>query len=409
MSSVSARAQRRGGVLSAHIARVRKTSAALVAASLAASLLVSFSSEDVAFAQEQPAPAGPAPEAPAPEINWQAEADGLLAAPMPEKVDELLDFVGKVSRAAEATNQQVLKTEETLEAARGRAEEANASLAEAENNLNEVRERLAAVQEDVAKVSLAKYTGVAFDSATAVMGASGPQAAIQRSAYLALLSDKTKRTLESIDRDMAAREAARNAVERAREESEGAIAAAESEKVVLDERNEKLEGLKRKVMNAVDGLNRQDRQRWVDRNGPIEVDIDEFLGRIQPTQSAPVGDAGPSSVDTSSVVAAALSRVGSSYGWGSTGPNQFDCSGLMVWSFKQLGKTIPRTSQAQIAGGTPVSRANIQPGDIVGYFSGISHVGMYIGDGKIVHSSDYGVPVQVVPLDSMPIAGIVRY
>ena len=51
----------------------------------------------------------------------------------------------------------------------------------------------------------------------------------------------------------------------------------------------------------------------------------------------------------------------------------------------------------------------LQPGDIVGYYPGVTHVGMYIGDGQIVHASTYGVPVAVVPLNSMPVEGAVRY
>jgi len=81
----------------------------------------------------------------------------------------------------------------------------------------------------------------------------------------------------------------------------------------------------------------------------------------------------------------------------------------MFWAYQQMGKSIPRPSSAQIAGGTPVSREQLQPGDIVGYYSGVSHVGIYIGDGKIVHASDYGIPVQVVSVDSMPFAGASRY
>ena len=51
----------------------------------------------------------------------------------------------------------------------------------------------------------------------------------------------------------------------------------------------------------------------------------------------------------------------------------------------------------------------LQPGDIIGYYPGVTHVGMYVGDGMVVHSSDYGIPIQVVPLNSMPVQGAVRY
>ena len=106
---------------------------------------------------------------------------------------------------------------------------------------------------------------------------------------------------------------------------------------------------------------------------------------------------------------AALSKLGAPYGWGAAGPDQFDCSGLMFWAYQQIGKSIPRTSQAQIAGGTSVPLEDLQPGDIVGYYPGVTHVGMYIGNGQVVHASTYGVPVQVVPLKSMPITGTARY
>ncbi|KAB3521072.1 hypothetical protein GC425_06200 [Corynebacterium sp. zg254] len=156
-------------------------------------------------------------------------------------------------------------------------------------------------------------------------------------------------------------------------------------------------------MKAVDNLSPADRERWVAQNGPIDVNVDEFLSRLK------AGGSPAASAYAQGVVGAALSKLGSPYSWGAAGPDAFDCSGLMYWSYQQQGKTIPRTSQAQLNGGQSVSRDSIQPGDIVAYYPGATHVGMYIGDGKIVHASDYGIPVQVVPLDSMPIVGISRY
>lgn len=125
--------------------------------------------------------------------------------------------------------------------------------------------------------------------------------------------------------------------------------------------------------------------------------------------TTPAGPAAPSSVDTSSVVSAAMSRIGSPYAWGATGPSAFDCSGLVSWSYSQVGKSIPRTSQAQIAGGTPVAISDLQPGDVVGFYPGITHVGIYIGNGQVVHASTYGTPVQVADMNTMPVTGAARY
>lgn len=109
------------------------------------------------------------------------------------------------------------------------------------------------------------------------------------------------------------------------------------------------------------------------------------------------------------VVDAALSRQGAPYVWGASGPDAFDCSGLVQWAHAQAGITTPRVSQAQIAGGTAVSLDAIQPGDVVGYYSGITHVGIYIGGGKIVHASTYGQPVAIADLHHAPITGVARY
>ena len=74
---------------------------------------------------------------------------------------------------------------------------------------------------------------------------------------------------------------------------------------------------------------------------------------------------------------AARSVIGAPYVYGANGPSAFDCSGLTSWAYRQAGVDIPRTSQAQAAAGTPVSLDALQPGDIIVYYSGASHVGIY--------------------------------
>ena len=98
-------------------------------------------------------------------------------------------------------------------------------------------------------------------------------------------------------------------------------------------------------------------------------------------------------------VQAALTRVGSPYSWGAAGPSAFDCSGLVMWAYQQAGISLPHSSQALASGGTPVSRDQLQPGDVVNFYSDASHTGLYVGNGMVVHASTYGQPVKVVPLD----------
>jgi cell wall-associated NlpC family hydrolase len=98
----------------------------------------------------------------------------------------------------------------------------------------------------------------------------------------------------------------------------------------------------------------------------------------------------------------ALAQVGDMYLYGATGPDRFDCSGLTSYSYAAAGVAIPRTSRLQSTFGTAVAKADLQPGDLVFFYSPVSHVGMYIGNGQMVHASTAGKPVAVVDLDSMP-------
>lgn len=108
------------------------------------------------------------------------------------------------------------------------------------------------------------------------------------------------------------------------------------------------------------------------------------------------------------VANAAQSKIGAPYVYGASGPNSFDCSGLVKWAYAQVGRQLPRTSYEQLSGGTPVALNALQPGDMISYDGG-GHSAIYIGNGNIVHASTAGEPVKVAALHSMPVAGARRY
>ncbi|MFE2284991.1 NlpC/P60 family protein [Streptomyces sp. NPDC059443] len=117
---------------------------------------------------------------------------------------------------------------------------------------------------------------------------------------------------------------------------------------------------------------------------------------------------GPSSGRAATAVMAARSAVGRPYVWGSTGPSGFDCSGLMVWSYRQAGVALPRTSQAQRYAGRQVPLSEARPGDLVTYRSDASHVGMYVGNGQVVHAPYPGARVRYDPVGMMPVSSVTR-
>ncbi|MEU5580201.1 NlpC/P60 family protein [Streptomyces huasconensis] len=123
---------------------------------------------------------------------------------------------------------------------------------------------------------------------------------------------------------------------------------------------------------------------------------------------------GPGSTDggyatkAAKVIAFAEAQIGKPYVWGATGPDSYDCSGLTQDAWKAAGITLPRTTWDQVKAGTTVKTADAKPGDLVFFYDDISHVGIYIGGGKMIHAPKPGAKVRVESIFSMPIHSMVR-
>ncbi|MFF9816703.1 NlpC/P60 family protein [Streptomyces sp. NPDC014006] len=107
-------------------------------------------------------------------------------------------------------------------------------------------------------------------------------------------------------------------------------------------------------------------------------------------------------------VAFATAQIGKPYEWGAEGPRTFDCSGLTSQAWAHAGQPIPRTSQEQWAQLKHVDIKDMRPGDLIIYFGDASHVGMYVGDGTVVHAPRPGRTVTLTGAGTMPILGVVR-
>ncbi|WP_445395982.1 NlpC/P60 family protein [Streptomyces sp. LE64] len=147
------------------------------------------------------------------------------------------------------------------------------------------------------------------------------------------------------------------------------------------------------------------------------------LGRLEataatgsaPTQAPPAGGApgAPAAERTPSAGGAvalryAVAQIGKPYAWGAEGPASFDCSGLTSRAWEAAGSTLPRTSQEQWDRLSRVPLDGLRPGDLVVYFPGATHVGLYLGGGLVVHAPRPGAKVKVSPLTANPVLGAVR-
>ncbi|MCS5479391.1 NlpC/P60 family protein [Corynebacterium sp. YIM 101645] len=142
----------------------------------------------------------------------------------------------------------------------------------------------------------------------------------------------------------------------------------------------------------------------------VQESVDTYVANVA-TPGPAVAPAAPAAAPSTgqAIVDAVRSKVGAPYAWGATGPNAFDCSGLTTWAYQQVGKSIPRTSQAQASQGQQVPLDQLQPGDIIAYYGGASHVGIYAGNGMIIDALNSGSPVGERPLHFQPIHSAVRF
>ncbi|WP_394277372.1 C40 family peptidase [Luteococcus sp.] len=120
-----------------------------------------------------------------------------------------------------------------------------------------------------------------------------------------------------------------------------------------------------------------------------------------------VNSSAPSSSSAQAAVNFAHAQLGTPYSYGGTGNGGYDCSGLTRAAWRAAGVSIPRTSYAQWGGLQKVSTSNLQPGDLVIFYGG-SHIGIYVGDGDVIHAPRPGKSVEKVSMSTMPVSGAVR-
>jgi cell wall-associated NlpC family hydrolase len=164
------------------------------------------------------------------------------------------------------------------------------------------------------------------------------------------------------------------------------------------------------------------RKKLADEKSSVDSNYDEakqLLDKLEADQQAAIAEASrssditrlpdiPASGRAAAAVAYARAQLGKAYVYGAAGPNAFDCSGLTMMAWRQAGVSLPHSSSAQFSSGPHVATSDLQPGDLVFYYSPISHVGIYIGGGMVLHAANPSAGVEISPLFSMPYSGAVR-
>ncbi|MCW2629134.1 peptidoglycan hydrolase RipC [Mycobacterium sp.] len=341
-----------------------------------------------------------------------------------DPADDALAKLNELSRQAEQTTESMHSAQLDLNNKLAVQQAADAKHTADAAAVESTKSQLATFQSSVDKLAAAQYMGGRTDGMDAMLTATSPQGLIDQLAVQRVMAAEMSAQMKSY-RDIGqqaalAEEASANSAAEAKTAAEQAAAV----RADLQSKQSRLQLQIAVVKGQYLALTPNQREALAAMPPPPPAppapdalppaDDPGVLaappGGIPPGDMAPPGGIqGGGAPEAAAVIQAALSRIGSPYSWGGSGPNAFDCSGLVMWSFQQAGIALPHSSQALAQGGQPVAQDQMQPGDLVTYYSDASHVAIYIGDGMMVHASTYGTPVRVAPVDNAPIFNIRRY
>ncbi|WP_418770786.1 peptidoglycan hydrolase RipC [Mycobacterium neumannii] len=336
-----------------------------------------------------------------------------------DPADDALAKLNELSRQAEQTTEAMHSAQLDLDNKLAIQRDAETKHAADAAAANAAREQLANFQTAVDKVAAAQYMGGRTDGLDAILTAGSPQGLIDQLSVQRVMAAQMSAQMKSY-REMGRQAAlAEEASAKSAAEAKTAAEQAAAVRADLQSKQSTLQVQIAVVKSQYEALTPNQREALaatppmppVPAPAPVPPGGDPAVLAAPPAPGAiPPGDvAAPGSGHSATVIQAALSRIGSPYSWGGSGPNAFDCSGLVMWAFQQAGVSLPHSSQALARGGQPVSQDQMQPGDVVNYYSDASHSAIYIGDGMMVHASTYGTPVRVAPVDNAPIYNVRRY
>jgi cell wall-associated NlpC family hydrolase len=285
--------------------------------------------------------------------------------------------------------EQAEKATEAYNAADERADELREQVGTARDRIARQQQRINSLRDSLGSLAGAQYRSGGIDPAVALLFSDDPDDYLDKASRLDRVTAHQAGELKELQDAM--RELAQD-----REETADKLRELErSRKVVAAHKKtveRKLASARRLLNSLPDG--ERDAYGRASRSG--RGDLPDLGGD---TAASGRGAA---------AVAAARSALGKPYVWGASGPTGFDCSGLMQWSYAQAGVSLPRTSQAQRFAGRQVPLSEARPGDLVVYRADASHVGMYMGNGQVIHAPYPGAPVRYDPVGMMPVSSVTR-
>jgi peptidoglycan DL-endopeptidase CwlO len=333
-----------------------------------------------------PAHAQPAP----PATPLPPASTGPDATVPPATAADAATQLEQVQREAEALTERWHAAKDDLTARKAALGPLRAAVEPARAAVAAARAEEETFRVQVDAVAMTAFEAGNLDQFNALLASGSPQDFLDQMSTLETVTADHRATLDQlqavIDKAARAQAAADAAVGRAQVAADGA-AKAEQEL----------------------GARKRDADVRIDRAEQLlaQLDPQQRRNRLGPDVSAPIGPIIGTGVGVRALRAAQV-QLGRPYRYGAEGPGSFDCSGLTMWSFKKAGVNLPRSSRSQASIGRAVSWDELQPGDLIFYYSPVSHVGIYAGGGKMINAPQTGDVVRYSKVSSRAFVGARR-
>jgi len=295
----------------------------------------------------------------------------------PGTASEALAQYQQLSQQAETVSEQLNAAKVDLDAKNAALNQANQDLTAADASMKQAKADEEAYRGQVDDLTNASFQGARFNKLSALLTGDSADDFLERASALGVLASDNSEALSKLSAATNQAATAEKTAKDAQKRATDAQVAAQQLTDKITKTKTDLDAQVSKVKDAYDELSGADKTAL----------------RGEEDKSVYLGGAGLGG----QAAAKAMSQRGKPYVWGAAGPSSYDCSGLTMWAYGQVGISLPHSSRAQYGYGKAVTDGQYQPGDLLFYgssASSIHHVAMFVGDGLLVHASTEGVPVK---------------
>jgi cell wall-associated NlpC family hydrolase len=300
------------------------------------------------------------------------------AAPAKPSVKTVKSKVDKLYEQAEQATQKYDGAKESQKKLQKQVDNIQSEVARQQSQLN-------TLQDNIGSLAAAQYRDGGIDPTVQLVLSSDPDSYLDKASALDQLSGKQEEELRQI---------AQKKRTLAQEKTEAATKLKElsDTRTELGKRKKQIQGKLQAANKLLNSLTAQQKAQLAQ----------EQARASRSTARAPLSNSPAASSRAAAALAAAATKIGDPYVYGASGPNSFDCSGLTSWAYAQAGVSIPRTAEEQANAGTHLTESQLRPGDLVIFYSDHHHVGLYAGNGMVLHAPHTGTTVKYEAMSDMP-------